>query len=182
MSVSQSGGFHFEIEGAKELDRLFLQFDRVSARKGLRRAVRDAHRVVFKSIKQHIADLTSAVDDRRGPGLRARMQKAIRLRAKRKNKTGTYAVDAIFVNSEAAGLVSYPRGAHSSLETKKTQGRRTFIPAALEFGHKDRQGKPVAPKPFMGPAVDSSRREAEAALKANLARELDRLVEEHRRK
>jgi hypothetical protein len=110
------------------------------------------------------------------------MGKAVKLRARRRNPAGTYAMDVLFAEPEAAGLVHYPRGASSSLATKKTTGHRTFIPAALEFGHKDRSGKPVAAKPFMGPAVDASRRQTEAELSRTLARELDRLVAEHRRR
>lgn len=35
-----------------------------------------------------------------------------------------------------ADLVYYPLGSLSNAKTKKTFGRRTFIPAAIEFGHK----------------------------------------------
>lgn len=177
--ISQSGGFHFELEGAAGLDKLFAAFDNAASRKGMRWAVRDAHKVVFDAVRAHIERLSPSSKISEGPSLRSRMIAALKLRVRRRNPVGTYAMDVKFVDSEAHGLVHYPQGASSSLLTRKTTGRRTFIPAALEFGHGS--DKASAARPFMAPAVDASQSQCNAVLSKRLREELDRLVREHAR-
>ena len=52
-------------------------------------------------------------------------------------------------------LVYYPKGASSSLSTRKTTGRRSYIPAAIEFGHGN-----AAPIPFLRKAWFARQRQA----------------------
>lgn len=177
----------FQIEGARELERLIASMPAKLAKKGLRRAVRTAHRVIYESIVRRIAALPdSGRLDRRS--LKLAMLMSFRVRAPRRQKAGTYSMDAVFVDSEAAGLVYYRQGAHSKVafNAKDRHGNlvdirggevgRTFVPFALEYGHGS--NKAAAARPFMRPGVEAAQTEAARTLATQTAHELDKLVRE----
>lgn len=161
------------IEGAKELEAMFAKFNNTAGRKGIRRAVRTAHRVVLDQIKANVRSLSHRHGKVDVVPLRSRMLKALKLRAARKQQAGRYKMDVLFADPEANRLVHYPKGASTSLGTKKTMGTRSFVPAALQFGHG--ANKQEAAVPFFSQAVDQARQRCQMVLQEELKKELIRL-------
>jgi len=180
-----------KIDGLKELDALVQSMPKNLAKKGIRRAVKRAHAVVYEAIRSRIEGLpNSGLLKRRS--LKLAMLMAWRQRPARHRRAGTYAIDGYFEDPEAAGLVHYRRGAHTPLarDVPDRHGRlrrrrgaevgRSFIPAALEFGHAapGQAGgtKIAAAVPFMRPGIDQAKEPAGQVLEAEMKKELDDLV------
>ena len=156
----------FQIDGLDALQRQMETLGPRVAKRVVRTACRAAMKPLHAEVKRRIAALPSS--GRAGPlgSLKKRMLRALKLRVAKHQPRGQYAMDVIFVDPESAGLVHYPKGAATSLTTRKTTGTRTFIPAALEFGHgSDRQG---SARPFFRPAVDTMRPEVQRVLEKEL--------------
>lgn len=166
----------FRLEGADGLERLIASLPAKMAKKGIRRAVRIAHRIVYDSILQKIQALpSSGLLKRRS--LKLAMLLNFRIRTPRRQQSGTYAMEAAFENAESAGLVHYAQGSHASIAgTRAKETGRSFIPAALEYGHGS--SKEAAARPFMRPGFESAQDKTQRTLAAELANELDLIVRE----
>ncbi len=76
-------------------------------------------------------------------------------------------------------FVHYPHGSKSDIKSRKTTGRRSYIPAAIEYGHKlvfmgHRTGKRVPPIPFMRKAWHGKKRQAMDKAMRTLRDSIDR--------
>jgi hypothetical protein len=169
----------FQVDGAVRLEQVIASMPAKLAKKGIRRAVRAAHRLVYESIVRKIQSLPdSGLLKRRS--LKLAMLMSFRRRTPRRQRPGTFAMDAVFEDPEAAGLVYYPAGSSSKVSfspagvVRGAESGRAFIPAALEFGHGS--DKAAAARPFMRSGVAAVKTVAERTLAAEMARELDALV------
>jgi len=130
--------------GGKELEAKLLQLETNVGRKIVRSAVRNAQKSLIPTIKGNLAGIS------RGGGMAQKISKALTVRAARRNPRGTYSVHVTLKSDPT--LVFYPKGSSSNLGTGKTTGKRSYIPAAIEFGHG--KNKEQAARPFMRPAAD----------------------------
>jgi len=154
-----------QIEGAKELETKLLELERKMAKKIIRQGVRNAQKILIPAIKSNLSAIS------KGGGMSEMIAKALQIRAARKNPRGSYSVNVQIRNQP--DFVYYPKGSFSSLETRKTQGKRSYIPAAIEYGHG--QNKEQAARPFMRPAADSTERSRIKILSDWVRNELDKI-------
>jgi len=132
--------------GGKEMEAKLLSLERNVGKKIVRAAVRNAQKSLLPYVKGALMGIS------KGGGMAQRMAAALQVRAPKRQQKGSYAIHLQF--KDAPGLVSYPKGASSSLSTKVTTGKRSFIPAAIEYGHG--MTKEASARPFMRPAVDAT--------------------------
>jgi len=130
--------------GGKELERKLLELEKKVGKKIVRPAVRNAQKVLLVAIKQRLNFIA------KGGGMAQKISKALTVRAQKKQKKGSYSINVQLKNDPA--FIHYSKGASSSLTTGKTTGKRTYAPAAIEFGHG--KNKEQAARPFMRPAAD----------------------------
>ena len=135
-----------QIEGAKELENKLLQLERKVGKKIVRTGVRTAQKSLIPVIKGSLMAIS------RGGGMAEKIAKALTVKAARRNPRGTYAVNVQLKDDPA--FLHYPKGSFSSLDTGKTTGKRSYIPAAIEYGHGS--NKEQAARPFMRPAADAT--------------------------
>lgn len=171
------------IQGMQEFERLIDSMPKKLAAKGIRKAVKAAIKVVRETIFQRITGLrNSGILGRRS--LKAAMMTSFQVRPPKRQRSGRYSMDAVFVDPEGAGLVYYPKGSATQLfysggALVKTTGSgtgRSFIPFALEYGHGS--NKEQAARPFMRPGVAEAAPKAEKVLSDTIKTELDAIVRE----
>ena len=91
------------------------------------------------------------------------LRDAITVKAKKKQRSGEFMIMALIDPKKNDQFVHYPRGSSSNIHTKKTTGKRSYIPAAIEYGHDlvffgNPTNTKVRPIPFMRRAwVEHSR-------------------------
>jgi HK97 gp10 family phage protein len=132
--------------GGKELESKLAAIEKKVSKKIVRQGVRKAQKALIPSIKMYLAGIS------KGGGMAEKISKALQVRATRKQKRGSYSINVQLKNDPA--FIHYPKGASSSLSTKKTTGNRSYVPAAIEYGHG--QNKEQSARPFMRPAADAT--------------------------
>ena len=133
-------GWSMQIEGARQIDKALARVEGKEAKKVVRRAVRESAKVVQRRAK---ANAQATVGGRMGR-LLARF---LIVRGQRKQRRGAFGVNLQFS----------PKGDEAFIHTSRT-GRRTYIPAAVEYGHG--ATKDAAARPFMRPAWASTKEQA----------------------
>jgi hypothetical protein len=132
--------------GGKELEAKLLSLERKVSKKIVRAGVRKAQKHLLNATKTYLMVIS------RGGGMAQKIAKALQVRAPRRQRRGSYSLNVQIRNDP--DFVYYPRGSSSSLTTRKTSGHRSFIPAAIEYGHG--RNKEQAARPFMRPASDAT--------------------------
>ena len=140
--------FGIKLEGAQKLDKLLGQLPKKVGRKVVNKAIKKAARPMMKEQK---SNAVSMVGGKMGKALR----RFIGLRQQKKRKPGDFGFNILIRKQGNPFFVYYPKGSSSSLATRKTTGRRTYIPAAIEYGHGT--AKPI---PFMRKAYHKLKRSA----------------------
>lgn len=130
--------------GGKELEAKLLQLERKVGKKIVRSALRKAQKAMIPTIKGYLSGIS------KGGGMAQKIAKALTVRAQKRNPRGTYSVHVTLKPNP--DFLHYPKGSFSSLETRKTSGKRSYIPAAIEYGHG--KNKEQAARPYMRPAAD----------------------------
>jgi hypothetical protein len=128
------------------LENKLLQLERKVGRKIVRKALRNAQKAMIPTIKGYLAGIS------KGGGMAQKIAKALTVRAQKRNPRGTYSVHVTIKPDPS--FISYPKGSFSSLGTGKTSGKRSYIPAAIEFGHG--KNKEQAARPYIRPAADAT--------------------------
>ena len=132
--------------GGRELEAKLKELETKVSKKIVRAAVRKAQKSLIPTIKTYLAGIS------RGGGMSEKIAKALQVRAPRRQARGSYSLNVQIRNDPE--LTYYPKGSSSSLATRKTTGHRSYIPAAIEYGHG--QNKEQAARPFMRPAADAT--------------------------
>ena len=145
-----------KLDGAKAFERALARIEKNVSKKIVRKAVRAAQAPVLKLAK---ANAGSIVGGQMGQTLAANLV----LRAPRKQRRGGYTL-MIRLKSESEGLD--PSLIHTSKD-----GKRTFVPAAIEFGHGT--NKQQAARPFLRPAADVKRKQTIAIVTKEIGRGID---------
>lgn len=151
ISVSMTGG--------KELEHKLSELEKKVGKKIVRAGVRKAQKTLVTAIKQRLTFIA------KGGGMAQKISKALQVRAPKKQKKGGYSINVQLKNDPA--FVHYPIGSSSSMATGKTSGKRTYAPAAIEFGHG--KNKEQAARPYMRPAADMTARQRVEILRKVIA-------------
>ncbi len=121
------------IQGGAKLDRMLAGLANKAAKKIVRSTVTQA-------IKIPKTQMASNAKTMIGGKMGSKIASSVQARAHKKQRPGSY-----------ARFVSLKTGIPEFIHTAK-DGKQTYIPAAIEFGHDD-----VAPIPFARDAVDTTR-------------------------
>ena len=150
------------LEGGKQLEAKLLDLERKVAKKVVRSAVRAGSKPILAAAK---ANASAVV----GGAMGAIISKSLQVRAAKKQRRGQYVVQIRHSEKANAELVD------------ESSGSRYYIPNAIEYGHASpgRGGGRNAPKdvparPYMRPAFDTSKGQAQQALVAELASGIER--------
>jgi len=139
--------YSMKIDGAKEFERKLAGLETKVAKKLVRQAARGAQKILHQAARAAVLALPS------GPystgKMRALISKAIVLRAKKKQKRGSY---TMLVRLKGQSEGTPPEFFH----TTKT-GQRYFIPALIEHGHG--ANKESAARSYMRKAADETKQQ-----------------------
>ena len=149
------------LEGFEGLDRKLTALPQKVAKKIVRTATREAAKVTLKKVK---SNAKSMVGGNMG-ALLSRHAKVVVFKHQRK---GSYGVQ-IGMKPNVPEFDYYPVGASSSLTTRKTTGKKSYIPAAIEHGHDE-----ARPIPFIRAAWSSTKARAVKKMASELKQGIER--------
>ena len=161
--------FSVQITGAKEIEAKLLSLERKFARTIVKDALREGANHLMKAMKGRARTIGKGQT-----GMGKRIANALAVRVWRRQYRGVYGLGIRLKRDPA--FVGYAQGSASSLKSKKlVQGRRYFIPTAIEYGHAfpGRGGRKGAPKdvparPFARPAIDAEKGPVERIINRRL--------------
>ena len=142
------------LEGGKQLEKKLLVLEQKTAKKVVRKATRAATKPVQKATKENATTMV-------GGDMGNLLKKHIVVRAFRKQKRGSY------------GLSVKLRPGVDEFDYVSKDGKRSYIPAAIEYGHDN-----AAAIPFMRKAADSELKNSELIMKAELARGIETMAKQ----
>jgi HK97 gp10 family phage protein len=148
-----------KLEGAKELERKLTSLERKIGKKIVRTAVRNAWKILLAAAK---GNAQGAVGGRMGTLL----ARSLVLRTPRRQKRGGY---AILVRMKSAS-----EGAPTEFWHTSAEGKTTYVPAAVEYGHG--RNKEQAARPFMRNAFDRVRQQVLSKFIADLRQGIERIA------
>lgn len=151
--------FGIELEGARQLQKKLSRLEKSAGKKIVRSATRKGSAVIRKAEKSNAKSMV-------GGEMGALISKHIVTRAHKKQKKGSY---ALFTGMRP-GVDEF---VHTAAGKSKYPDKRTYIPAAIEYGHDN-----AAAIPFMRSAVDSKGEQA----KQTTIREIDRGIQQEARR
>jgi len=143
------------LEGFERFDRKLQGLEKKLAKKIVKKATREAAKVTLKKEK---TNAKAMVGGKLG-NLIAKNMKVIVFKHQRRGSFGVQ----IGIKSNVPQFDHYPVGASSDLSTRKTSGKKSYIPAALEYGHDN--AKPI---PFIRSAWEATKARAVHVLGRNL--------------
>ncbi len=167
-----------ELIGAGPLARLLLTtLPKKIAQKAIKKALRKGAQQFKKHIRNNILTMVSSKAElTKGGKLKSgqvsklkgsfagRMRDAITVKVRKKQRSGEFGINALIDPKKNDEFVYFSKGSASDINTKKlTSGSRSYIPAAIEFGHDlvyfgHPTNKKVRPIPFFRRAwVEHSR-------------------------
>ena len=133
------------LEGFDKLEEKLGRLEKKTAKKIVRTATREAAKVTLANVK---SNAKSMVGGNMG-GLLAKFAKVVVFKHQRR---GSYGVQ-IGMKPNVPEFDYWPVGASSSLSSRKSTGKKSYIPAAIEYGHDN--AKPI---PFIRRAFDATRK------------------------
>jgi len=124
------------LEGGVELERKLLLLERKVGKRVVKKAVRAALKPMLTGSKANARSMI-------GGGMGSLIAKNIQLRAFKKQRKGSYGM-SVKIKPDVEEFVYNSK-----------DGKRSFIPAAIEYGHVSRGGGQVAAMPFMRQAAEA---------------------------
>lgn len=131
------------VKGAKGLERKLNMLDKKESRKIVRKAAREAHKI---ALKQGRALAKSMIGGETGNEI----AKALKLRTLKTKDKSSYTVTFNIDPNRAEDFTYYSQ-----------DGKRTFIPAAIEYGHSGNTGsnkKVAKPIPYLRKASEQTKK------------------------
>lgn len=122
------------VKGAADLERMLAQLPAKVAKKTVRRAVRSGQKVVLAKTKENASNLV-------GGKMGALIAKKTKIKAPKRQKRGQYSLGTQVTNDP-------------EFEHENKDGKRHWIPSAIEFGHGP--NKEQIARPFMRNAADTA--------------------------
>ena len=143
-----------QTKGFRELESELLQLEKKISKNIVRKGLRKAQNELKSVIKSYLSAIPS-----RGSGMTKKIASALQLKVGKTNK-GSYAINV--------RIRPTPEFVHTSKE-----GRRTYIPSAIEYGHG--KSKEQAARPFMRPAGDATEIKRMKILSEEIAIEIGKI-------
>jgi HK97 gp10 family phage protein len=140
------------VEGAAELERMLAQIGGRVAKKIVRTSVRSGQKVILARVKSNAGTMV-------GGSMGGKIAKNTKIKAPKRQKRGQYLL--------ATRVMSDP-----AFEHENKDGKRHWIPAAIEFGHG--QKKEQIAIPFMRRAADSEENNATSIVIKELGKGIER--------
>lgn len=144
--------FEVELTGFDELEKKLLKLERKTSKKIVRKAIRNAARILLKEMKSNAKTMV-------GGNMGKLIARHLKTRAVKKQRRGEFALN----------VGTDPKQNELFIDITK-KGKRNFIPSAIEFGHGN--AKPI---PFMTSAWDKKKKSVLQKLLKNIR---DLLLEE----
>ena len=158
--------FGMKIDNVKQLETKLKNLEKKVAKKIITKALKESTKIIQRTAKANImfmlakakmtikGNLKKGEKQRLKSSMAGKMAKALVVRTG-KAKRGIYLVEAL-----------YDKKYNDDFVYVSKDGKRSYIPAAIEYGHKlvawgHRTGKKVAPVPVMRNAWDTKKGEAE---------------------
>lgn len=156
----------FPLEGFKGLDKKLSALPQKVAKKIVRTATREAAKVTLKKVKSNAKSMI-------GGNMGALIAKHAKVIVFKHQRRGSYGVQ-IGMKPNVPQFDYWPVGASSSLRSRRTTGKKSYIPAALEYGHDN-----ARPIPFIRSAWAATKgravRKMASKLKQGIEREAKRI-------
>jgi len=149
------------LTGFDGLDRQLLNLERKVAKKIVRKATREAAKVTLRKVKENAS---SMVGGNMG-GLLSKYAKVIVFKHQRR---GSYGVQ-IGMKPGVPQFDHWPAGSSSNLSNRKSTGKKSYIPAAIEYGHGN-----ARPIPFIRSAFQSTKAKSVHVLGKELKEGIER--------
>lgn len=134
--------YSIQITGAKEIEAKLKSIESKLARQIVKDALREGANHLLRAMKSNAAAMGQGET-----GMGKRIANALMVRVWKKQYKGVYGM-GIRLRRDPA-FIGYSEGSASSIKSKKLiQGRRYFVPTAIEYGHAfpGRGGGKNAPK------------------------------------
>ncbi|KKN41059.1 hypothetical protein LCGC14_0727090 [marine sediment metagenome] len=166
-----SVGVTMTLEGGPALEAKLIALGRKVGQKIAKTAVRNGSKIILASAKGNAKSMV-------GGTMGGHINRALQLRVGKAKRKGQFFIRVQHNPKFNDVLVSYARGASSSLATRKTSGRRHYIPNAIEYGHafpgQSGGAKSVAAIPYLRTAFDRNVRNAERTIRRTLFSDIER--------
>lgn len=150
-----------QTRGFEVFDKKLKQLETKVARVIVKKATRDGAKNTLKQVK---ANAKTMVGGKMG-ALLAKYAKVIVFKHQRKGSWGVQ----IGMKSGVQEFDYWPVGASSSLSSRKTTGKKSYIPAAIEYGHDN-----ASPIPFIRSAWDRTKKQDVNIMARRLREEIER--------
>jgi len=150
----------FEIEGLSVLDQKLKQMETAIAKRIARRALIAGAKIVQRKTMSSALQIVGGM-------MSYEIWNSIIIKTLRMGRTSVYRV-GVMIDPKANDTFVY-------LTKRKNPGKRYYIPAAIEFGHKTpKSRRKVAEIPFMRKAAEATMSLAAAAIAATLKTEIEK--------
>ena len=151
------------LEGFEGLEKKLVNLERGTANKIVRTATRDAAKVTLVQVKSNAKTMV-------GGNMGALLAKHAKIVVFKHQRRGSYGVQ-IGMKPNVPEFDYWPVGSSSSLRSKRTTDKKSYIPAALEYGHGN-----ARPIPYIRRAWDATRSKAVTVLGESLKKGIERVA------
>jgi len=148
-----------QLEGGIELEKKLMALETKISKNVVRTAVRKAQKPMLSAAKSNARSMVGGV-------MGGLIANNLVLRAEKKQRRGSYAVN-VRVKSES-------EGAPAEFIHITKEGKRHYIPAAIEYGHGSR--KQQSAMPYMRNAADTTRGQTISDLARELKEGIERIA------
>jgi hypothetical protein len=135
------------LDGFDKFDRALAKLPNKVGKSVVRKATRSAVKPVLKAIKDNAHGMI-------GGRMGALIAKHAKIIVFKHQRRGSYGLQ-VGMKAGVPEFDYYPIGARSSLDNKKTSGKKSYIPSAIEFGHGN-----ARPIPYIRNAWDKTKSRA----------------------
>lgn len=177
-----------EVKGMDRILKKMANMERKESQKAIRKGVHAGRKQTLREAKSRASSL-----ERVGTGMAEAIADALVIRVvkqktlKRLGYKSAYAKEVTFNTSKYPQLIHYPKGSYSERWAgrdrrgrlaikRKTFGKRSFIPYAIEYGHagpgNHGGGRVAAPKPFIRPAHEATKKQSIRDAKATIIKHI----------
>jgi HK97 gp10 family phage protein len=128
----------FEVKGLAKLEKKLAKMEKKVARAIVRKAVRKAQNICLRAAKQSAESMV-------GGEMGSKIAGALKVKSIKKQKKGSYQLQVCIDPQKA-----------EEFKHKTEEGETYYIPTAIEYGHKNRDGSTTAPIAYMRQASDET--------------------------
>ena len=144
-----------EVQGLKELEKKFRNMEQKVAKKIVRSAVTKALKPTLKRAKSNALSMIGGEEG-------AKIADALKTKAVNKQQRGYYQKQVCIDPNKSDEFVDV-----------SSEGKRNYIPAAIEYGHVNRDGTETAPIPYMLEAAESTAQQSIEIFKKEIKKGID---------